>query len=325
MDSTRRFRGGKMDSNSELQVILGTGPLGQAVLHELIRQGKRVRLVNRSGNLPGKSTPVVEVLAADLYDPAEVRRVINGAAVVYHTIQPPYDQWPEKFPRLQASVIEGLSGSGARLVMGDNLYMYGMVNGPIQESLPYRATNHKGSTRARIAEMLLEAHHQGKFQATIGRGSDFFGPGVTSSAVGKTIFGNLAKGKAANVLGNPDLPHTYTFIDDFGKALVVLGEHAEAFGQAWHVPNSPAITTRQFVEMAADALGVKARMMVAGPLMMRALGLFVPEVREMIEMEYEFTKPFIVDDSRYKKAFGDHSTPLKEAIRFTTEWYQSRN
>jgi nucleoside-diphosphate-sugar epimerase len=147
---------------------------------------------------------------------------------------------------------------------------------------------------------------------------------VLGSVVGETVFGDLEKGKAANVLGNIDLPHTYTFIDDFGKALVVLGEHDEALGQVWHVPSAAPITTRQFVTLAADALGVPPKMRTAGPLMMRLVGLFVPEVREMIELEYEVTQPYIVDDRKYKQCFGDHSTPLPEAIQKTAAWYKAQ-
>jgi nucleoside-diphosphate-sugar epimerase len=311
-------------NTQENHVIFGSGPLGQAVMRELLKRGACVQMVNRSGKAPDGVPSTVEIVVADLYQPESVRKAAQGAAVVYQCAQPEYTQWPEKFPPLMASIIEGLSGSGMKLVMGDNLYMYGDVDGPIHEGLPYQYKTRKGSTRAKIAEMLMEAHRSGRLCVTIGRGSDFFGPGVTSSFAGETIFGALAKGKAANLMGNIDLPHTFTFIDDFGKALVVLGEHDEALGQAWHVPNSPTVTPRAFVTMAAEAFGVQPKMMVAGSLMMRLIGLFVPEIKEMIELEYEVVKPYIVEDSKYKKAFGDHSTSLKEAIRQTAEWYRRR-
>jgi nucleoside-diphosphate-sugar epimerase len=311
-----------MNQSTELQVVLGTGQLGQSVMRELVQRGACVRMVSRSGKLPGPLPAGVELMPADLYQPDEVRRVIQGAAVIYHTAQPPYHQWPEKFPALQESIITGVTGSPARMIMGDNLYMYGPVDGPIVETLPYSARTRKGSTRAKIAAALLDAHRKGNLRTAIGRASDFFGPGVLGSAVGESFFGPLAQGKAANVLGHPDMPHTYTFIQDFGKALVVLGEHDEALGQVWHVPNAEPVTSRQLVAMAAEALGVKPRMLVVRPWMARFLGLFVPEIREMIEMEYEFTRPFIVDYRKYKQAFGDHSTPLREALRQTAEWFK---
>jgi nucleoside-diphosphate-sugar epimerase len=310
-------------NTDELHVIFGAGPLGQAVMRELVKRDKCVAMVNRSGKRPAGVNQTVQIIAADLYDPQAVAQVTHTAAVVYQCAQPEYTEWPQKFPPLMKSIISGMTGSGTTLVMGDNLYMYGDVDGLIHEGLPHKAKGPKGLTRARIADELLQAHHDGKLRVTIGRASDFFGPSVLGSFVGETVFGALAKGKAANVMGNIDLPHTFSFIDDFGKALVVLGDHQEALGQAWHIPNAPAVTTRQFVHMAAEALAVKPKMMVAGPLLMRAIGLFVPAVHEMIELEYEVTKPYLVDDSKYKKAFGDHSTPLKEAIRQTADWYQS--
>jgi nucleoside-diphosphate-sugar epimerase len=318
-----------MNENTKKYVILGSGQLGQAVLRVLLQRGaENICLVNRSGKapagLPAQAASAVQFTAADLYQPEEVRRVTRDADVVFHTANPLYKEWQQKFPPLQASLIEGMSGSTAPLVMGDNLYMYGPVTGPISEDLPYAARNRKGSTRAQTAEMLLEAHRQGRLRAVMGRGSDFFGPAVTNSTLGDPIFGALAKGKPANVLGKPDLPHTYTYIDDFAQALIVLGEHEEAWGQAWHVPNAETITTRQLVHMAAEELGVEPKMVVAGPLMMRVLSLFVPSLRELIEMDYAFTQPYIVDDSKYKQTFGDHSTPLREAIRQTAAWYKSQ-
>lgn len=319
-----------MNEKNELHVVLGSGPLGQSVLRELARRGACSRVVNRSGKAPADLPRGIEVLRADLYQPEEVRRAAQGAAVVYQCAQPAYTRWAEDFPRLQSSILEGLVACGAsaderpKLVMGDNLYMYGPVEGKIHEGLPAAARTRKGAVRARMAEALLEAHRQGRLRVTLGRGSDFFGPGARSSMAGEPIFGALAKGKTANVLGNPDLPHTYTFIDDFGKALVILGEREAALGQAWHIPNAETVTTRQFVGMAAEAFGVQPKMMAASGLLMRLVGLFMPEVREMIELEYEVVKPYVVDDSKFKQAFGDHSTPLREAIQQTAEWYRKQ-
>lgn len=313
-----------MNTNQK-HVILGTGPLGLSVATALRKRGICPQMVNRSGEHPAGLPPEVEVIAADLYNPQEVERVTRGAQTVYQCAQPEYTRWPEDFPPLIRSIIQGVSASQARLVVGDNLYMYGPVSGPIHEGLPDTKHGRKGPVRAQVAGELLEAHRSGTLQVVIGRGSDFFGPGVTGSVVGEPVFQALLRDKPANVLGNIDLPHTYTFINDFGEALVRLGERPEAYGQVWHIPNAKPITTRQFVTLAAEALGVRPRMMVAGPLMMRLVGLFVPEVREMIELEYEVTKPYVVNDSKYKKAFGDHATPLEEAIRITAEWYRANH
>ncbi|OGO35549.1 MAG: NAD-dependent dehydratase [Chloroflexi bacterium RBG_16_57_11] len=309
-----------MATSNDMQVIFGTGPLGLSVMRELVRQGKRVRMVNGRGkaDLPAG----VELIASDAYLVENTRRVTEGAAVVYQCAQPRYHEWAEKFPALQASILEGAAANGAKLVIGENLYMYGEVDGPIHEGRPYNATTRKGKTRAQMAEAALTAHRDGKLKVTIGRGSDFFGPQVLDSSLGERVFAPALQGKTASATGSLDLPHTYTYIDDFGKALVSLGEDEEALGRAWHVPNAEPLTQRQLITMIFDEIGRSPRMSGMGKFMLRIGGLFIPEARETVEMMYEFEKPFIVDDSQYKRTFGDHATPLRDAIRATVAWYR---
>ena len=241
-----------------LHVVLGSGPLGLAVARHLAARGDRVRAANRGGraDLPNG----VEVVGANVAEVADAKRACEGAAVVYHCANPPYAKWPELHPPLMDAIIEGAAAAGARLVFGDNLYAYGPVNGPLKEDLPYLAQGPNGRTRARIAETLMRAHESRRIQATIGRGSDFFGPDAHLSTVGDRVFARAIAGKPAQVLGNPDAPHTVTHIDDFGRALVTLGERDEALGQVWHVPNAETVTMRRFVQTAFEAAGRSPRL-----------------------------------------------------------------
>ncbi len=309
---------------SELHVIFGTGPVGRAVADELLGRGNVVvRMVNRFGKLD-EAPDGVDVVAADLYDVAQVRDVTKGAAVVYQSAQPAYTQWPEKFPALQDAILSGLTGSGAKLVLVENLYMYGETNGaPMNESMPYNAQTRKGRTRGEMSKAAFAAHEAGKMRVTAGRGSDFFGPWGLNSTMGARAILPLLQGKAASLIGNIDLPHTFTYVKDFGKALVLLGERDEADGQAWHVPNdNPRITQREMVMMLAEAAGVEPKMSAMGKFMMMLGGLFVPEAKESVEMMYEFEQPFVVDSSRFEQTFAMQATPLREAIRETVAWYR---
>jgi nucleoside-diphosphate-sugar epimerase len=266
----------------------------------------------------------VELVAADLYDPASVRQVAQGARVAYQCAQPNYWEWQEKFPPLQAAVIEGLSGSGTRLVVAENLYMYGDTDGqPLMEDLPYQAHTRKGKVRAAMSQAALAAHEAGALQVAIGRGSDFFGPWALGSSHGERVFYPALAGKAARFAGKLDLPHTATYIADFGRALVLLGERDEALGQAWHVPNDrPSITQRQFGDLVFAEIGLTPKVSGMGKLMLGLGGLFIPAAREMVEMAYEFEKPFVVDSSKFEQAFGMKATPMEDAIRATVAWYR---
>lgn len=305
-------------------VVLGTGAIGRAVMNELVKRGESVRMVNRSGKMD--EVPAgVEVVAADLYDQAKVKVVTRGAMVVYQCSQPEYHQWTDKFPPLQSSIIEGLTGSNAKLVLVENLYMYGDPNGaPLTETSPHDAHTVKGRLRREMSRSALEAHREGRLKIAIGRGSDYFGPWGTESSAGGSIFRQLLAGKPAQIAGSANLPHTVTYIRDFAKALIILGERADADGQAWHVPNDmPQITQGGFVEMAAGEAGANPKVMAAGKFLLSALGLFNPAMKEIVEMLYEFEKPFIVDSSKFEKTFGMKATPMKEAIRETVAWYKS--
>ena len=316
---------------AENSVIFGTGPLGLSVMDELVARRRRVTLVNRRGEVDEKLPAGVTITRGDATNPDSVAAVCTGADVVFHCAQPEYHEWPEKFPPITRGIIEGLArlnegGAGPRLVMGDNLYMYGPTAGaPIREDLPYAARDRKGRTRADMALYALQAHAQGRVMVTLGRAADFYGPRVSGSAVGDLFFGPALAGKPANVMGNPDLPHTYTYIRDFARSLVTLSEHEAAFGRAWHVPSAPTVSTRRFAELVGNEIGRPVKLRVAGPFMMTVVGLFSPGAREMKDMMYEFAAPFVVDDSDFRATFNGAAapTPHETAIRETVAWYRA--
>jgi nucleoside-diphosphate-sugar epimerase len=261
-------------------------------------------------------------MAGDAYNLDFTRQACQGAVVVYQCAQPQYQEWAEKFPQLQASILEGAAGAGAKFIVGENLYMYGEVSGPIHEGLPYHAQTRKGKVRGEMAKAVLEAHRSGSIRAASARGSDFYGPYVQESSLGDRAIIPALQGKSASLTGQLDLPHTYTYINDFGKAMVILGERDEALGQAWHVPNPPTLTQRQLMTLFFEEIGKPPKMSGMGKLMVSLGGLFIPAARETIEMLYEFEKPFVVDDSKFKQAFGDIATSHPEAVRATVAWYR---
>lgn len=302
-----------------MNVIFGTGPLGQAVAAALLAQGSAYRLVNRSGRPPERFKGV-ETVAADLTDAASARHAASGASVVYHCAAVPYTEWPDTLPALMDGAVDAAASVGARLVYGDNLYAYAPSVEPLTEETPERPATRKGRVREKLADALRMAHREGRVEAAIGRGSDFYGPGVLYSTVGSEVFGRLADGKAPRVLGDPDQPHSFTFIEDFGRALVVLAEHDEAFGETWHVPNAPAPTTGAFAAAAAEAMGHAAKVKATPSWLLRTFGLFNPMVREVGEMLYQWEQPFVVDHTKFERTFGGTfgaATPLTEGISKT--------
>jgi len=304
-------------------VIFGAGQVGMTLMEQLAAQGVQVTLVNRRGKVKQALPVGATVVAGDLTDAATVARLAHGADVVFETAQPEYTQWPTQWPPLARSIIDGMAQTDARLIFVDNLYMYGPTHGrPIREEMPYAATGIKGTVRAKIATMLLDAHKAGKIRVGIGRASDFFGPRVTDAAIfGDRFFEALFAGKPVDTLGDVHLPHTYTYVPDFARALITLSRHEEAFGRAWHVPNI-TVSTAEMMRLFSEAAGQPIKIRKVNRLMLTMVGLFVPIVREMKEMLYEFEEPYVVDDSDYRAAFGAELTPLPEAIATTVAWFR---
>ena len=294
-------------------------------MQTLAEKGAQVTLVNRKGETEQKLPEQVEIVAGDATDSSIVHQICKEADAVFHCAMPSYTEWPAKFPPLTKGILEGVSRAGAKLIYGDNLYMYGDTEGrPISENLPSAATGHKGKVRAEMAEMLLNAHKKGEVQVVIGRGSDFYGPQVVNSAFGEMFFKAALSGKPANLLGNIDLPHTYTYIKDFSKALVKLSENDKALGQIWHIPNATTMTTRQLVELVEKEIGQSIKIRAAGRLMVTLLGLFNPMIKEVKETMYEWEHPYIVDHSKFEQTLGADVTPHEVAIKETVAWYRQR-
>lgn len=301
-----------------MNIVLGTGPLGISVMNELVNNGEKVTMISSSGNAAVPSG--VQVLKADLMDGVQAVQALKGASVIYHCAAPAYHRW-DLFGQLQDNVVAGAVAAGAKLVVGENLYMYGKVDGPIHEGLPDAPVSRKGTIRAELAQKLKQLHRGGVLEVAIARGADFFGPTVRNSSAGERFFRPIAEGKACAVMGNPDKKHTYTFVNDFGKALVTLGRHDDAFGQVWHVPNADAVTQRQFAELAYRIAGKPAKVKSMGRGMLRVGGLFIPAARESIEMMYQFENDFVVDSRKFTERFGISATPLEQSIAQTLERY----
>ena len=305
-------------------VVLGTGQVGCALAACLAGRGLAVRAVSR--HRPAELAGGIEWRAADVADPGAAADAATGAAVVYQCLNAPYAQWPELFPPLQRGALAAAERAGALLVTLENLYGYGSAGGtPMTEDLPLAATTVKGRTRAAMTGELLAAAAAGRVRIAIGRASDFFGAGVTEGSVlGRRVFGNALAGRRADFIGDPGLPHTYSYVPDIAAGLATLGTDPRAAGQVWHLPGPPTVTTRALLDLTAAEVGHPVAIRSVSRRALRALGLVSPMMRELAEMAYQFEEPFILDTARYEATFGPAGTPLAAAVAATIAWYRTR-
>jgi nucleoside-diphosphate-sugar epimerase len=310
-------------SDSALHVVLGVGQVGRAVAERLAVSGVQVRAV--SLHRPASLSDAVDWRHADLTDAEAAIDAVKGATVVYQCLNVPYTQWPKLFPPLQRTVLTAAERAEALLVTLENLYGYGPTGGiPLTEDLPLAATTAKGRTRAAMTADLLAAAQSGRVRMTIGRASDFFGAGVTESTLGSRVFGNALAGKRADFIGNPSLPHTYSYVPDIAAGLITLGSDERAIGQIWHLPGPQTVTTRTLLDLVAADVGHPVVVRAIPTTVARAIGLVSPMMRGLAEMAYEFEQPFVLDTSKYEATFTSPTTPLATAISDTLAWYRTR-
>jgi nucleoside-diphosphate-sugar epimerase len=309
-------------TDAGLHVVFGSGQVGHALATHLAQIGLPVRSVSRSR--PQTLSSDIDWRAADVTDLDAATAAAKGASVVYQCLNASYTRWPKLFPPLQRGALAAAERTGALLVSLENVYGYGPTGGkPMTEDLPLIATTGKGQTRAAMTRELLDAAAAGRVQIAIGRASDFFGPGVTESALGKQFFAKAVARKRADFIGNPDLPHTYSYVPDIAAGLATLGTDARAAGQVWHLPGPDTGTTRAIAQLVATELGHTVGIRTVPKLLVRTLGLVSPMMRGLAEMSYEFDQPFILDTTKFQTTFGTTGTLLATAIAETVAWYRT--
>jgi nucleoside-diphosphate-sugar epimerase len=302
----------------ELYTILGAGGvIANELTKELQANGKKVRLVSRNP----KAVGTAETMAADITDALQTRRAVSGSSMVVLCAGLAYNHkiWEEAWPKIIQNVIHSCSEAGIPLIFFDNVYMYGLVDGPMTEDTPYNPRSKKGEIRAMIASKITDRVKEGRLTATIARAADFYGPGADKSGImNLLVIDKLLKGKAANWLGSDQYTHSYTFTPDAGKALYMLTQDSSSFNQIWHLPTTnPAPNGKEYIEMVAGILQVKPRYMRLTGLMIRLAGLFDTTTSELHEMLYQSNYPYIFDSTKFEQHFNFKPTSYEDGLRQT--------
>ncbi len=306
--------------------VVGYGALGREIVTQLLNAGRQVCVIQRSR--PRDLPLGAGFVAADIMDPAAIAAATTGADSVICALGLPYQSalWDKGWPLAMTNLLAACEAQGARLVFADNLYLYGPQNRPLTEELPPVDFGRKPKARAEVTRLWQAAHAAGRVRVAAVRSPDFYGPGVVQSVLGTASLQALAEGKTARLLGNADLPHDVAHVSDYAHAVITLLDAPDdAYGQAWHVPCAPTLTLRQHLQIAADALGVPLKLSVLPGWAARPLGLFIPFVREGVEMQFMFDRPYIIDASKFRSRFWSDVFPFEVGVAATARSFVPRD
>lgn len=302
-----------------MQTILGVGTVGTELAKALTKYTDKIRIVGRN---PKKVNTTDELFSADLIDLDKTMKAVEGSEVVYLTVGIMYNTkiWQTQWPLVMQNVITACKKHNAKLVFFDNVYVYGKVDGLMTEESPLKPITKKGLVRMEVVQMLMGEVKRGDLTALIARSADFYGPNTKTSFLTTMVFENLKKGKKAQWMVNNNVKHSLTYLPDAASAMALLGNTQTAYNQVWHLPtDKSALTGKEIIDLAARSLDVTSTHSVLSRLMLRIVGMFIPAVKENMEMLYQFDSVYLFDSSKFDKAFDFKATSYQDGIAQTAK------
>ncbi|UAN24119.1 NAD-dependent epimerase/dehydratase family protein [Enterobacter sp. JBIWA003] len=288
-----------------MHTILGaSGQIARELARELKREyTDEIRLVSRH---PQKVNASDSTVAADLLDAQQTQVAINGSDTVYFTAGLPPDStlWERHFPTMLDNALEATRKAGAKFVYFDNTYMYPQNNVPQTEETRFAPRGRKGHVRALMANRVLDEMQRGDIPVLIGRAPEFYGPEKTQSFTNTLIIDRLKQHKRPRVPVRDDTLRTLIWTPDASRALALLGNTPEAYGQTWHLPCcDERLTYQQFVTLACEVFGQPTDYSVLGKLAFAATALFSQGAREMRELLPRYEADNLFDSTKFKEHF----------------------
>jgi nucleoside-diphosphate-sugar epimerase len=304
---------------TEKSVIVGGGPVGTETARLLAAAGHEVTVVTRSGRRP--DLPEVHRVGADASDAEVLTCVTEGAGTLFNCANPPdYTHWARVWPPLSASLLTTAERTGATLVTASSLYGYGPVDHPMREGDPDLATDRLGQIRAGMWAEARARHEAGRIRAAEVRASDYLGAGVGSNGHITRHLPTALRGRAAWVMGSPDLPHTWTDVGDVARTLTAVAGRPDAWGRVWHAPSHEPRSQREALTEVLASVGRPPVRMYSMPRpLLRVVGRFVPLVGYLDQMGYMFRRPYVMDSTLTQQTLGIAPTPWLEICRCTAE------
>lgn len=299
-----------------MHTILGAGgPVANALTAQLIQANQNIRLVSRRP--VNVTNPKVQWQEADLLQAAEVIAATKGSTVIYMCAGLVYDKdiWKQQWPVIMQNLIDAAKTHNARLIFFDNVYMYGLVDGPMLETTPYNPVSVKGEVRAKIVTQLMDEVKAGNVQATLARAADFYGAESMNSFLDSMVLSKYSKGERAMWLGKPNAKHSFTYVADAGRAMYLLGQSPETDNQIWHMPTAAPLTGVEFMHIAANVFKTQTKYIRVNKLMLQILGLFDKVTGGAVEMYYQYDHDYIFDSTKFEKAFGVQPTSYADGFQ----------
>ncbi|WP_285727639.1 NAD-dependent epimerase/dehydratase family protein [Psychromicrobium xiongbiense] len=302
-------------------VVTGAGPVGWTVAEQLATQGHRVTILTRSGS--GPEHPLITRTSADVSRPEALAQHLEGAAAIFHCIHGSAytaKAWAAELPGAERVVLDAAQTAGAVVVFPESLYSYSEPGQLMRESSPRVAQGGKRGIRTQLLQ--ARAAHPADTVSVVA--SDFFGPQVRTAHAGERMVPRILAGQSVTVLCSANQPHSFTYIGDLAAAMIAAAQSPALWNRVLHAPTGPALSQGAMAEAFAQAAGVPAPPVRVVPAwLLHTLGLVMPGIKDVAELSYQFSAPFVMDSRASEGLLGFGPTPLADAAAATVAWWRA--
>jgi nucleoside-diphosphate-sugar epimerase len=307
-----------------MQTILGAnGIIGEELARELRKNyTTKIKLVGRN---PEKVHHDDQLFTADLLDSKQVIEALQNTEIAYLTVGLAYDSkiWLRDWVIIMQNVIAACVENKCKLVYFDNTYAYPQDSAIQNESTPLSSKGKKGTGKKLAAELLLKAMANNEIEAVICRAPEFYGPGKTKGFTNMMVFENLKKGKNEGILKD-DVLRTLIFTPDASKAMALIGNTPDIYGQTWHLPcDDSRLTYKQFIAEIESQLKREIKYTVLPQLLLKIAALFDHNLRETQELLPRYAIDNIFESSKFKEHFPNFTvTTYQRGIQIILQDYK---
>lgn len=302
-------------------LVLGaSGGMGYSIVKELSNRGIKVVAFARTKSKLEKlfeNDENVIAYSGDIFQVNDIIDAADGVDVIFQAANIPYVDWEEKLESFMENIIQAAKIQYTKLAFVDNIYAYGRSGGgKVGEDFPKNPHTKKGRIRLNVEKRIKES----EVPALIAHFPDFYGPNAENTILHYTLAG-IAQNKKAMFVGNQNIAREYIFTPDGATAIVNLALDDRAYGQNWNIPGYGVIKGKELIEQIREITGYTKGISTVTKNMIRMLGLFNGNMREVVEMYYLNEEPVVLDGTKYENLLGElPRTSYREGLKQTLNY-----
>ncbi|MFC6603742.1 SDR family NAD(P)-dependent oxidoreductase [Ectobacillus funiculus] len=305
-------------------LVLGaSGGMGYSIVKELCERGIAVIAFARTKEKLEKlfgAEPNVTIITGDIFRVEDLQAAARGVEVIFQAANIPYADWEGKLAAFMTNIVHAAKEQSAKLAIVDNIYAYGRSpDKKVDEAALKQPHTKKGKLRLQVETIVKESN----VPALIAHFPDFYGPNAESTILNYTLQ-SIVQNKKASFVGNQKIAREF-ITPDGAKAIVNLALREEAYGQNWNIPGAGVITGEEMVQTLRGITKYDKRVSTITKGMIRFLGLFNANMREVVEMLYLTEEPVVLSGEKYERIIGKlPRTSYEEGLRQTIAYMKAQ-